>query len=168
MKTITFSDDNNGWTSFWSYNPDAMCSVDNRFFTIKDGQLYQHHDKDNGQQNTFYGAFSPSKLTFYFNEDPTNDKIFKTIELEGTHPWETLVKTNMTQGDIYAAEYSKKESRFYAYIRKNNAGQVYFGIGTQGIGTITNVASNIITVASIPESVNVGDELLQAPLTIVS
>lgn len=163
MKTITFSEENKGWTSFWNYNPDGMCSADNRFYSIKNGQLYLHNDTENPIPNTFYGIYTPSKLVFYFNEDPTNDKIFKTIEIEGTHAWEVLLKTNLTQGDIYKEEFSKKESRYYAYIRKNNAGEIFFGIGTQGIGTPTNITGNNITFSYLSESINVGDMLYKAP-----
>jgi hypothetical protein len=162
-QTITFSEDNKGWTSEWIYYPDGMCSADNRFFSIKNGQLYLHNDTENPIPNTFYGVYSPSKLKFYFNEDPTSDKIFKTIEIEGTHAWETLLKTNLTQGDIHKNEFSKKESRFYAHIRKNNAGQIFFGIGTQGIGSVQNITGNIISFGNISESINIGDTLYKAP-----
>ena len=161
--TLTFSEENKGWTSFWSYSPDGMCRVDNRFYSIKNGQLYLHNDIDNPIPNTFYGVYTQSKLVFYFNEEPTSDKIFKTIEIEGTHPWETLLKTNLTQGDIHKEEFSKKESRFYAYIRKNNAGQIFYGIGTQGIGTVQSITGNVITFGYIPDSINIGDVLLKAP-----
>lgn len=163
MTTITFSEDNKGWTAEWIYSPDGMCSVDNRFYTIKNGNLYLHNDIDNPIPNTFYGVYSPSKLRFYFNEDPTNDKIFKTIEIEGTHAWQALVKTNLTQGDIYKTEFSKKESRFYAYIRKNNVGQIFFGIGTQGIGSVQLITNNVISFANVSESINIGDVLYKAP-----
>jgi len=163
LKTITFSDDNNGWTSFWNYSPDGMCSADNRFFSIKNGQLYLHNNQDDLVPNTFYGEQTPSKLFFYFNEDPTNDKIFKTIEIEGTHAWDVILKTNLTQGDIYYNEFNKKESRFYAYIRKNNVGQIFFGISAQGIGNITNIIGNNIYFNYIPETVNIDDKLFQNP-----
>lgn len=162
MKTITFSEENKGWTSFWSYQPDGMCSIDNRFLSIKSGQLYLHNDALNPIPNTFYGVYTPSKLKFFFNEDPTNDKIFKTIEIEGTHAWETLLKTNLTQGNIFKTEFSKKESRFYAYIRKNNAGQIFFGIGTQGIGSVVSIAGNVISFTNVPESINIGDILYKS------
>lgn len=167
MKTITFSEENRGWTSFWSYNPDGMCSADNRFYSIKNGQLYLHNDTENPIPNTFYGVKTQSKLVFYFNEDPTNDKIFKTIEIEGTHAWETLLKTNLTQGDIHKNEFSKKESRYYAYIRKNNVGQIFFGIGTQGIGTVVSIAGNVISFGNVPQSINIGDTLYKAPGTAI-
>jgi hypothetical protein len=163
--TITFSEDNKGWTSFWSYAPDGMCSADNRFYSVKNGQLYLHNDTENPIPNTFYGVYTQSKLKFYFNEDSTNDKIFKTIEIEGTHAWETLLKTNLTQGNIHKAEFSKKESRFYGYIRKNNAGQIFCGIGTQGIGSVQSITNNVITFGDIPDSINIGDTLFKAPDT---
>jgi hypothetical protein len=165
--TITFYEPNNGWTSEWNYQPHAMCNVDNRFYSIKDGNLYLHHDEDNPIPNTFYGVKTPSKIVFYFNDDPTNDKIFKTLEIEGTHAWETLVKTNLTQGDVHQGEYVKKESRFYAYIRKNNVGQIFFGIGTQGIGTIQSISGNQITFNYLPEFTNIGDLLYQDQNTLI-
>ena len=161
--TLTFSEENNGWTSFWNYAPDGMCSADNRFYSIKNGQLYLHNDTDSSIPNTFYGVYTPSKLIFYFNEDPTNDKIFKTIEIEGTHIWETLLKTNLTQSSIHKEEFSKKESRFYGYIRKNDAGQIFHGIGTQGLGNPIAIVGNTISFTNIPDSINQGDRLFTAP-----
>jgi len=163
MTTLTFSDDNNGWTSFWNYSPDGMCSVDNRFFSIKNGQLYLHNNQDDLVPNTFYGEQTPSKLFFYFNEDPTNDKIFKTIEIEGTHAWDVILKTNLTQGDIHYNEFNKKESRFYAYIRKNNVGEVFFGIAVQGIGNIINIIGDTIFFDNVSETINIDDKLYQNP-----
>jgi hypothetical protein len=52
MKTLTFSEENKGWTSF------KLCSrwyvqIDNRFYSIKNGQLYLHNNIDNKVPNTF-------------------------------------------------------------------------------------------------------------------
>lgn len=161
--TLSHSEENKGWTSFWNYIPDGMCYVGNRFYSIKNGQLYLHNDIDNPVPNTFYGVQSPSKLVFYFNEDPTNDKIFKTIEIEGTHAWEVLLKTNLNKGDIHKEEFLKKESRYYAYIRKSDSGEIFFGIGTQGIGSVQSITDNVIQFLHVPESINVGDTLFKAP-----
>ena len=38
--TLSHSEENKGWTSFWNYIPDGMCYVGNRFYSIKNGQLY--------------------------------------------------------------------------------------------------------------------------------
>jgi hypothetical protein len=160
INTLTFSEDNKGWTSFWNYKPDQLCSLDNRFFSIKDGNLYIHHDEENPIPNTFYGVKSVSKMITIFNDAPSDDKIFKTIELEGTHAWETKVKTNYTEGDIKQTEYNKRESRFFAYIRKNILNPNFFGIGTQGIGSILSITGNTITFAiPISDAVNIGDDL---------
>ena len=165
IHTLTFSEENNGWTSFWSYEPDGMCSADNRFYSIKNGQLYLHNDTDNTVPNTFYGVYTESKLIFYFNEDPTNDKIFKNLEIEGTHAWEAIVKTNLTQSSIHKEEFSKKESRFYAYIRKNDVGQIFYGIGIQGLGNPISIVGNTISFFNVSDSINQGDTLFMAPDT---
>ena len=37
--TLTHSEDNKGWTSFWNYFPDGFLNLNNKFLTIKDGML---------------------------------------------------------------------------------------------------------------------------------
>jgi len=164
-ETLTFSEEAQGWTSFYNYEPDMFCRLNNRFFSIKDGQLWMHNDKDNPIRNTFYGNAKTSKIVTVINDNNGDDKVFKTIELEGTHAWETAVKTNLSDGTIKASEYNKRESNFYAYIRKNEDSADLHGLSAQGIGVITAISTvgevRTITYTTIPNDVGVGDKLYQ-------
>ena len=159
--TLTFSEDNHGWTSFWNYAPDGMCSVDNRFYSIKNGQLYLHNDVDNPIPNTFYGIKVVSKLIMIFNEANGEDKIFKTIVLEGNKPWEAAVNTNFANSTIKSTEFQDKESRYFAYIRKNEDANDFHGNAVQGIGVIQTVSGLNITFKSLSNFISIGDVLYQ-------
>lgn len=164
-KTISFSELIKGWTSFFGYEPDMFCKLNNRFFSIKDGQLWMHNDESNPIPNTFYGVKTPSKIKMVFNEANGEDKIFKTIVLEGNKPWEVAVNTNFANSTIKSTEFEQKESRHFAYIRKNENENDFHGNAVQGIGvvqSITTVGSvRTITYNRIPNYVSVGDKLYQ-------
>jgi len=158
--TLSHSEKTKGWTSFWSFIPDLMLKLNNRFYSIQNGQLYLHNDEE-GNKNTFYGTKYPSKISMVFNEANGEDKIFKTIVLEGNRPWHVNVNTNMANSTISSTEFDQRESRHFAYIRKNENPNDFHGNAVQGIGVIQNVIGNQITFNSISSFVSTGDVLYQ-------
>ena len=98
QKTVSFSEDVNGWTSFKSFIPESAASVSKKYYTINDGALYQHYfpmkngDPNNilpeeaDNYNSFYNDIIQSEnssITTVFNADPSIVKIFNTINYEG-------------------------------------------------------------------------------------
>jgi hypothetical protein len=164
-ETISYSERANqgqgGWTTFYSWVPDWMCKLNNRLFTIKDGQLWKHHDQDNPLRNNFYGVHYPSKIVTVFNDSNSEDKIFKTLALESNKAWGAKVRTNYTESTVKASEFNQRESRFFAYIRKNENPNDLRGHTAQGVGVISSIAGLSITFAMMPNLINVGDELYQ-------
>ena len=159
-KTITYSDKVLGWTSFHSYIPDWITSLNNRLFTIKNGQLWLHNDNDNPVRNNFYGEQFNSKIVTVINDANSEDKIFKTIVLEGTHGWDVTIETNLTNSTIKATEFNRRESRFFAHTRKNeNVADLHNS--AQGIGVIISNSGLDISFNYVPESVSIGDTLYQ-------
>ena len=49
-------------------------------------EVYEHYSNQN--RNEFYGVTSESNITFIFNSNPSIQKVFKTINYEGTNGWE--------------------------------------------------------------------------------
>ena len=81
-KTVVFNEASNGWVSFRSFVPEGGESMNNDYFTFKEGKLYKHHV---GPINTFYNPPSvDSSLSFVFNEAPSVIKSFTTLNYEGT------------------------------------------------------------------------------------
>ena len=158
-ETITFSEKIKGWTSFFSYEPGLMCRLNNRFFSIKNGQLYKHNIED-APRNNFYGQQSKSKVVKVFNESPKDDKIFKTMVTESEQPWKVIVKTNLTNSSIESTEFNIRESRWFGYIRRNED-QSDLNNVSQGIGRIQNIQGSDIEFSNVSETVSVGDKLFQ-------
>lgn len=159
--TLTYSEKNKGWTSFHGWFPSLICSLSNKFFTIKNGQLWEHYDRDNVAHNVFYGESLPSKVVTIFNENFDFDKIYKTLVLEGNKPWNVTLFTNYTEGTLADTEFESIESRFFAYLRGSEDVSDMHGLAIQGIGNIISVNGAEITFDKVPDSVNIGDELLQ-------
>jgi hypothetical protein len=160
-KTISYSEKVKGWTSFHSFIPDWVTSLNNRFFSIKDGQLWLHNDNDNPIRNNFYGVQYNSKITTILNVESSEDKIFKTLVLEGNKSWEASIETNLANSTIKKDEFNKRESRFFSHIRKNENEEDFHGNSVQGIGVIVSSLSNVITFNEVSEMVSVGDKLYQ-------
>ena len=160
-KTITYSEKNKGWTSFASYIPEAICNLNNRFFTIKNGQLYLHNDKDNPVRNNFYEEQFVSKVKTVINEAPGQDKIFKNLILEGNKTWNVSLKTNYSESNLLKEEFNQRESRYFAYLRKNEDENDLHGFSAQGIGVIQSFSGLEINFGGVSEAISVGDSLYQ-------
>ena len=73
--TTSFDTKVNGWPTFFTYQPEQMFSIQNKFYTVKSGGLYQHYvaitaGGSNVNRNTFYGVEEPSSITFVVNDRP--------------------------------------------------------------------------------------------------
>jgi len=156
--TITYSPNQNGWTSYHSYQPEWMVTMNNFLYTFKNGNLYKHNS--NETRNSYYGILYPSKLTTIFNNDPSQTKQFKTIATNSTTAWETLVISDQGSGYINSDYYELKEGTWYAYIRRNPDDNNLSMISAQGIGYLENYSSNILTFRfNIGDIISDGDSL---------
>jgi hypothetical protein len=159
-KTLTFSEKVKGFTSFHSFIPDAINFLNNRLFSIKDGQLYLHNQED-VPRNNFYGEQFTSKVELVFNELPSDDKIFKSINLEGNTPWNISLHTNLSESTIKEEEFQKRESRYFAYTRRNENNSDNTSLSTQGIGLLESFNNNILNFNGTTEYLSTNDEIYQ-------
>ena len=169
--TLTYSQTSKGWPSFYSYIPDFMLGMNQYFYTFNGGNLYQHNA--NGSRNNFYGEQYNSQITTVFNQNPLENKIFKTINLESNQAWQANLETDIQQnGFIDSTWFIKKEGDFFAFLRQTGEvpalpGQ-YAMRSANGIGKSTSFATvgNTTTlkfstnpVVEIGSIVSVGDYL---------
>jgi len=147
--TLTYDEGAKGWPSFYSYFPDWMIGMNNYFYTFNGGNLYRHNT--NEVRNNFYGVQYTSTVQSVFNDGPLENKLFKTINIEGDSAWGVTLKTDIQDsGFIEAGWFDEKEASFYAFVR--NSGTVpaqsseYALRSLNGIGsseTITGTADII-------------------------
>lgn len=158
--TLTFSNDVAGWPSSYSYNPDWMIGMNQYFYTFKGGNLYRHNV--NSLKNTFYqqwwdligdsaGSFSPTVMHSVFNTVPLENKLFKTINIEGDAPWGVTLETDIQDsGYILQEWFEKKEQSYFAFVRNNDSGEISIR-STNGIGrSISVIAGNVINFSVNP------------------
>ena len=176
--TLSYSEGVAGWASFYSYYPDWMIGMNNFFYTFKGGNLYRHNV--NETRNTFYlkwwndytppqpqNAFTPSRVQSVFNTSVIENKLFKTISLEGDSSWGVTLETDLQfSGFIDGAWFERKEASYFAFVRNTSLGQLALrsvnGIGssTTVVGEGTNSAVinfSISPLVAIGNIISVGD-----------
>lgn len=88
-KTIGFNNKKNIWTSKYDYESSNYASFDKRFFSCnkrvessEDIVAWEHHT--NANNNNFYGQQYSSGIAVSFNDNPSQNKLYKTFSVEGT------------------------------------------------------------------------------------
>jgi len=172
-QTLTYSEDAEGFPSFYSFIPDWMIGMNNYFYTFKNGEMYRHNV--NPIRNNFYDEQFTSKIKSVFNNQPAENKQFKTLNLEGNSPWDALMVTDIQDSGFMEANwFDKKEESWYAFVR--NSGTVPLspsdyplrslnGIGRSSLVT-TDVSSAIIDfpiATSIGSILSLGDMFYFSP-----
>lgn len=156
--TITYSPKSTGWTSYHSYLPEWMVSMNNYLYSFKNGNLYKHNS--NTTRNSYYGVLYPSKITTIFNNEPSQTKSFKTIATNSTTAWDTDIVSDQGVGYIDASYYDLKEGTWYGYIRRPADNNDLSYTSAQGIGNVTTYAAGVLTFAfNMGDIISTGDKL---------
>ena len=144
-QTVSFDEKVNGFPSFKSFIPEAALSLNNKYYSIKNGDIWVH---TNEKRNRFYDTsadeddatkYYNSSVTLLINEMPEMIKGFKTLNYGGSksrvytnnydagnnynNPTSTnttgwfceSITTNEQSGFI--KEFKKKEGRYYNHIK---------------------------------------------------
>ena len=86
--TVTWSEKSSGWSSFKTFYPEQGLSINNNYYTWKEGKMYQHHS-DEVARAAFYGdrailSTAEPSVTLIFNDTPSTVKSFNLLNYEGT------------------------------------------------------------------------------------
>jgi hypothetical protein len=180
--TLTYSEDVRGWVSFKSFIPEQGISMNNDYFTFKDGYIYLHHQED-VDRNTFYDEFTPSSVDVILNSESGSVKNYQTINYEGSDSKITQeilppginsneyegykrliskegwfvedITTNKQKGHVI--EFVEKEGKWFNYIKGvnllNNTDIDTKEFSYQGIGRATEVPE-VIGGCTDPKALN--------------
>ena len=167
-QTLSYSEDVNGWVSFKSFIPESGASVSKKYFTFKNGRIYEHYHRF-AVVNTFYNEnLVASHITTLLNDEPGLIKDFKTLNYEGTQAkiakhdsmghdvevynlvakkgWQAeYINTNLEKGSV--KEFIEKENKWFNYIKGATIGtglenyspaKALANLNFQGIGLISS------------------------------
>ena len=164
--TVSFTEKTNGWTSFKSFKPESGVSLNSKYYTFYNGDIYTHGA--NSLRNTFYGSFTESSIKLIMNDAPSSIKEFKSLNYEGTVSrlynktagsesnletnkiltstsgkgwYNSSIETDKQSGSI--AEFVEKEGKWYSYIKGidttvSNIDTKEFSI--QGLGALSSIS----------------------------
>ena len=146
-QTLTHSNKAEGWVSFYSYHPDWMIGMNNYFYTFKNGNLYRHNT--NSIRNNFYGVQYSSTIRSVFNDMPLENKLFKTLRIEGDDTWSAELATDIEDtGYVEANWFEKKEQSYFAFVRNSGTSPASIGEyslrSMNGVGKSSSVSGNTI------------------------
>ena len=163
QRTVTWDEVYNAWTSFHTYIPEWTQRLGTKFYTFKNGNLYEHDA--NEERTNFYGSIDGCRIQFSANEAPSDVKLFKALGLEtNSTEWYATLNSELESGQIGSSgnyKFEDKEGMKYAYIRreasdKNN----YNKLSVQGLGVVSSFAATTVFFGiDMPNQIQPGDEL---------
>jgi len=88
--TLSFNESNNGWTSFWDYDPSFGGTLNNTYYTCKLDGIWKHYEESviNNNRGNFYGTYYPTLVQLSFNPNVSFSKNFQTVNYEGSNGWQ--------------------------------------------------------------------------------
>ena len=140
---IAFDTQGQKWVTRYSYIPEGMERLKNRFFSFKDGSIYIH---DKGTNNTFYGSASPSLIKIISNFNPSLVKTFDAISIEGNDTWSATFSNTDQNSSLATGDYAEKERSYYADIPRDTATSITTNTtNITALGTNATGSTNTIT-----------------------
>jgi len=114
-----------------------MIGLNTHLFSFYQGDIYKHNI--NPVRNNFYGIQGQSTVQTIFNDAPIQAKMFQTLEIDGSSPWEVDVQTDLGTGFIDPTYFDQKEGAWFSYIRRYENEFNTELISAQGIGPAVTV-----------------------------
>jgi hypothetical protein len=152
-QTIAFDEDSTGWTSRFSFKPDAAFSMRNDYYSAAFGNIWIHYSYNVPYCN-FYNTQYTSTVTLVTNPEPSFSKTFQTINYEGSTGWaltEIYTDSNIgipissasvsydltgLQNQLFLNNFKSKENKYYGTILNNTGatgGTIVYGQSMSGI-----------------------------------
>ena len=110
--TVSFTELTKGWTSFRSFIPEAGVSLNNYYYTDRDGITYRH--QSNETRNNFYGVQYETSFTGIVNESAEAVKAFRTLDYEGSQS--RVIEFNT---EVSPEGFNHTDGEYYNTVAKN-------------------------------------------------
>ena len=110
-ESVSYKEGVGGWPTRLSFTPEAAISLNNEYYTVKDGELWEH---SNTTRSNFYGTQEDTTVTLLVNDAPSSVKNFKTLAYEGDTGWTATVDTDQQDGAV--STWKEREGFYYNFI----------------------------------------------------
>ncbi len=133
MPTIGFNNKTGLWTSKYSYTSACISNIDKKMYSSPtvidptDDVIWHQHNV--GAINSFYGSATNSAIAVSFNQQPSQNKIYKSFSLEGSENLSGSVNTFETNETLESVDANQAYS--IGPIR-NKGGILYAYMGKDG------------------------------------
>jgi hypothetical protein len=114
--TVSFYDvegNEKKWGTEYSFDPEMMITFANKFFVLKNGQLWEQNQ--NELRNNFFGQQFPSIIKFYSNINPTTVKVFFSLRVQANRAWAAP-----KDGDLYLPPTEGKQNGMRSRLKPGN------------------------------------------------
>jgi predicted neuraminidase len=144
-ETIAFNNKTNKWSTFYSYHPESMVSLNSEFAIFKGGRMFVlERDAENYNNLPTVSPFNqvllkvfPTSVSVVSNASPAENKMYQSIEIDSSSLWSvpeietengqisSLDDNAFTGGkeNIFEDGYGKKENKFFAYFLNDELSQ---------------------------------------------
>ena len=146
---ISFGHKDSKWRSKFSFSPKAL--LNSATALLSKGESTAMHKHNDGPVNTFYGVTSNSLLGVAFNDNPSSNKVFKSISLEGSD----VLKNQRHDFAPSTATESPRDNEYYLTRQGKNMG----GIVYNNLGKSDNIV-NGVTMHYVGEITSIDDVVL--------
>ena len=122
-KTLVFkiNAEPNFWQGSYSYTSEGYITIQNRLFSFKYGQLYEHNMTDT--YCNFYGVQYYSQIMFICNQQPERDKVYDNISIAAnmvpTFTYFMSLSPYMQVSNLQDFDWERRESMLYCQIYRN-------------------------------------------------
>lgn len=119
--TWSFSEATNRWISQLSFLPEMMCEYGIDYMTFLDGVAWRHNVQASTNYCMFYNELYPSEVDVVFNQNPSNIKFFKALELESDQLWIAPEITNQfgQESELLTEDFKNIEGVWWAALLRD-------------------------------------------------
>ena len=138
MRTIAFNNTKNYWSTRYSFIASCIASIKDHMVTARanpsDQNIIWKHDESGSGNNNFYGEQSTSLIGVTFNDNPSQNKQYKSLSIESSDAVNVQGVNTFTTNGGPALDKSTVVRRL-----TERGGVVYGNIGTESRITNSNV-----------------------------
>ena len=122
--TLAYFENENYWSSYYSYYPENMCNANDDLVSFKNGRVWVHNT---GQYANYYGTQYVASLTAVSNQAPSETKVYETFTVEGSEaPNVPSIQTSLQQNSVLTPTmFRLYEGKYYTNFKRD--------LGTVGV-----------------------------------